>query len=71
MVTLLLFLIDLPPGFIQLILTELNSTPLTVLTIHWMSSGLPTIASFIRADGDTVTAGIGTVKYKELVLKST
>ena len=52
MVTLLSFVIDSPPGLIQLIITELNSTPLTVLTIQWISCGLPTIAPCMGPDGD-------------------
>ena len=61
MVTLLSFVIDSPPGPIQLIITELNSTPLTVLTIHWISCGLPTIAPCIGPDGIVVTVGVGTM----------
>jgi len=65
MVTLLSFVIDSPPGPIQLIITELNSTPLTVLTIHWISCGLPTIAPCMRPDGNVVVIGVGTTKvYK-------
>ena len=63
MITLLSFVIDSPPGPIQLIITELNSTPLTVLTIHWISCGLPTIAPCMGPDGSIVTEGIGTA-YK-------
>ena len=63
MVTLLSFVIDSPPGPIQLIITELNSTPLTVLTIHWISCGLPTIAPCMGSDGNdsVVMVGVGTI----------
>ena len=61
MVTLLSFVIDSPPGPIQLIITELNSTPLTVLTIHWISCGLPTIAPCMGPDGNVVIVGVGTI----------
>ena len=60
MVTLLSFVIVSPPGPIQLIITELDSTPLTVLTIHWIIWGLPTIATCMGPDGDRVTFGSGT-----------
>ena len=62
MVTLLTFVIDSPPGPIQLIITELNSTPLTVLTIHWISCGLPTIAPCMEVDGNIAMIGGGTAK---------
>ena len=42
MVTLLSFVMKTPPGPIQLIITELYSTPLTVLTVQVITSGLPT-----------------------------
>ena len=60
MVTLLSFVIDSPPGPIQLIIIELSSTPLTVLTTHWISCGLPTIAPCISVDGNMVSVGAGT-----------
>ena len=68
MVTLLSFVIDSPLGPIQLIITELNSTPLTVLTIHWISCGLPTIAPCMGPDGNVAIVGVGTINYKYSVL---
>jgi len=53
-----------PPGPIQLIITELDSTPLTVLTVHWIIWGLPTIAPCMEPAGDKVTVNKGTVKRK-------
>ena len=47
-------------GPIQLITTELDSTPLTVLTVHWIIWGLPTIATCMGPGGDRVTVGAGT-----------
>jgi len=61
MVTQALFAIEPPPGPNQLIITELDSTPLTVLTVQLITCGLPTIAPCIGPDGDTVTVGSGTV----------
>ena len=61
MVTLLLFVMT-PPGPIQLIITELDSTPLTVLTIQLITLGLPTIAPCMGPDGDMVTVGVGTTE---------
>ena len=66
MVILLSFEIDSPPGPIQLIITELNSTPLTALTIHWISCGLPTIAPCMGPDGDVAIVGAGTANHKRL-----
>ena len=60
MITLLSLVIDSPPGSIQLIITELNSTPITVLTIHWIPCGLPTIAPCMEPDGIVVMIGVGT-----------
>ena len=60
MVTLLSFVIDSSPGPIQLIITELNITPTSVLTIHWISCGLPTIASCMGPDGNVVMMTLGT-----------
>jgi len=57
MVTLLLVVIEPPPGPIQLIITELDSTPLTVLTVQLITRGLPTIAPCMGPDGDIVTLG--------------
>jgi len=62
MVTLLSFAIMSSPGPIHLIITELDSTPLTVLTVHWIVWGLPTIAPCMGPDGDRVTRGVGTVQ---------
>jgi len=62
MATLLAFIIVSPPDFIQLIITELDSTPLTVLTVHWIIRGLPTIAPCMGPDGDMVIVGGGTVE---------
>ena len=61
MVTLLSLVIVSPPGPIQLIITELDSTPLTVLTVHWIIWGLPTIAPCMGPDGDMVIPGVGTL----------
>jgi len=61
MVTLLSFVIVSPPGPIQLIITELDSTPLIVLTVHCIIWGLPTIAPCMGPDGDVMTVGGGTV----------
>ena len=61
MVTLLSIVIVSHPGPIQLIITELDSTPLTVLTVHWIIWGLPTIAPCMGPDGDMASGGIGTV----------
>ena len=63
MVTLLSFIIDSPPGAIQLIITELDSTPLTVLTIQWIACGLPTIAPCMGPEGFNMTVGVVTT-YK-------
>ena len=68
MITLLSFVIGSPPGPIQLIITELNSTPLTVLTIHWISCGLPTITPCISVDGNMVSVGAGTEKIIRTLL---
>ena len=46
---------------IQVIITELDSTPLTVLTVQLITRGLPTIAPCMGPDGDMVTVGVGTV----------
>ena len=59
-VTLLLFIM-FPPGPIQLIITELDSTPLTVLTVQLITRELPTIAPCMGPDVDIVTVGVGTV----------
>ena len=66
MVTLLSFVIDSPPGPIQLIITELNSTPLTVLTIHWISCGLPTIAPCMGPDGNVAASTLGTMCFNKV-----
>jgi len=55
-------LVIAPPGPIQLIITELDPTPLTVLTVHRIIWGLPTIAPVIGPDGNKLTVGIGTVE---------
>ena len=62
MVTLLSFVTVSPPGPIQLIITELDSTPLTVFTLHSIIWGLPTIALCIGPDGNMETVGGGTVE---------
>ena len=62
MVILLSFAIDSPPGPIQWIITEFNLTPLTVLTIHWISCGLSTIAPCMGPYGNVVIIGTGTIK---------
>ena len=60
MVTLLSFVMT-PSGPVQLIITELDSTPLTVLTVQLKTRGLPTIAPCMGPAGDMVTVGVGTV----------
>ena len=60
MVTLLLFIIEPPPGPIQLIVIELDSTILTVFTVQLITWGLTTIAPCMGPDGDVVTIGGGT-----------
>ena len=60
MVTLLSVVIDPPPGPIQLIITELELTPLIVVTLHWIFRELPTIAPRMEPDGDVVIVGVGT-----------
>ena len=50
-----------PPGPIQLIITELDSTPLTVLTVQLIVSSLPVVVFCMGPDGDRVTVGVGTV----------
>ena len=60
MVTLLSLIIEPPPGPIQLIITELDSTPLTVLTVQLITLGLPTIAPRMGPGGDSVTVNGGT-----------
>ena len=64
MVTLLSLVIVSPPGPIQLIINELDSTPLTVLTVHWIIWELPTIAPCMGLDGDMVTVGGETMENK-------
>jgi len=66
MVTLLSFVIVSPPGPIQVIITELDSTPLTVLTTHWIIWELPTIAPCMGPDGDRVIVGVGTGKLTNI-----
>ena len=65
MLTLLSFIIgpppDPPPDTVQLINTELDSTPLTVLTVQLITRGLPTITPCIGPGGDMVTVGLGTM----------
>ena len=61
MITLLSFVIVSSPGPIQLIITELDSTPLTVLAVHWIIWGLPTIAPCMGPGGVMVILGEGTV----------
>ena len=58
-VTLLSVVIDPPPGPIQLIITELDLTPLIVVTLHWIFCELPTIAPRMEPDGDVVIVGVG------------
>lgn len=58
---LLLFVIDSPPGPVQLIFTRFNDTPLIVVTTHLISCGLPTIAPCNVPVGIIVTVGVGTV----------
>ena len=60
MVTLLLLVIELPPGPVQLIITELDLTPLIVVTLHCIFRKLPTIAPRMEPDGDVVIVGVGT-----------
>ena len=60
MVTLLSFVIVSPPGPIQLIITESNSTPLTVLTIHSRVMESPTIADCMVSFGVVVIWILGT-----------
>ena len=62
MVTLLSFVIDPPPGPIQLISTSLGFTPLTVRTVQSIVRLLPTAAFSIGPDGDMVTFGMGTTE---------
>ena len=57
MVPLLSFVIVSPPGPIQLIITEVDSTPLTVLTVHWIIRGLPTIAPCMGPGSDMLNRG--------------
>ena len=59
--TLPLVVVMLPSGPIQVIITELDSTPLTVLTVQLIPPGLPTAAFCMGPDGDMVTVGVGTV----------
>ena len=61
MVTLLSLIKELPPGPIQLIITELDSTPLTVLTIQLITRLLPIVAFCMGPDGDKMTVGVGTI----------
>ena len=61
MVTLLSFIIEPPPGPIQLIVTTLDATPLTVLTVQLITSSLPNVAFYMGPDGDKITIGMGTV----------
>jgi len=60
MVILVVFVIDSPPGLVQLIFTELKLAPLIVLTVHRISCGLPTIAPCMGPDGNVVIVGVGT-----------
>ena len=60
MVTLLLLVIELPPGPVQLIITELDLTPLIVVTLHCIFRELPTIALRMEPEGDVVIVGVGT-----------
>ena len=62
MVTLLSLVIEPPPGPIQLIITKLDSTPLTVLTVQLIIKSLPTAAFCMGPDGDMVTLGVGTTE---------
>ena len=69
MVTLLSFVMT-PPGPIQLIITELDSTPLTVLTVQLIPPGLPTAAFCMGPDGDKVTLGVGTTENIHMYISS-
>ena len=60
-----------PPGPIQLIITELASTPLTVLTVQLITNGLPTIAPCMGPGGDMVIVGVGTVCRAIMTVTST
>ena len=59
-IILLLSVVRLPLGPFQLTVIELNSTPPTVLTMHSIPRGLPTMAPCIGPDGNMVIAGSGT-----------
>ena len=61
MVTLLSLTTEPPPGPIQLIITALDFTPLTVLTVQLITSSLPIVAFCMGPGGDTMTLGMGTV----------
>ena len=52
---------DETPGPVQLIITSLNSTPSTVLTIQVAFRGLPTIAPGMGPGGCITIEGSGTV----------
>ena len=69
MVTLLSLIIEVSPGPIQLIITKLDSTPLTVLTVQLITWGLPTIAPCMGLGGDMVTVGVGTIEMANFVVK--
>ena len=56
-------LIDSPPGRVQLISTELESTPLTVLTVQLTWNLFP-IVPCMGSGGDIDTTGVGTVCKK-------
>ena len=57
MVILLSLIIEPPPGPVQLIVTELSSTPIASLTVQIISSGLPTISWLLRVSVLTIKVG--------------
>ena len=69
MVTLLSFIIEPPPGPIQLIITELGSTPLKVLTVQLITKRLPIAAFCMGPDGDMLTVKMGTVNRLIHIIK--
>ena len=57
--TLPLVLVKAPPGPIQLIIIELSSTPLSVLTVQSIIASSPTVSTLL---GSTMTMKAGTVQ---------
>jgi len=64
-ITLLSFVMGLLSGPIQLIITELGSTPLTVNAVQLILWGLPTVAV---SDGANIIVKLGTTEKYTIII---